>query len=108
VDICIGDHHHLSQRVEIAEDCIQMLLLLCCSVKEGDIPEKTEDPGYLAFTRVPDDLSDSNQGGESLPPAKKARGDPSVKPATRLRSHTRCTWKGKASQYWNEDTTVGI
>jgi hypothetical protein len=88
-----------------------MLLLLCCSVKEGDIPEKTEDSGpdaYLAFTREPDDLSDSNQGGESLPPAKKARGDPSVKPASRLRSHNRCTLKGKASQRWNEDATVGI
>ena len=40
--------------------------------------QKTEDPGpdaYLAFTREPDDSSDSDQSGESLPPAKKARGD---------------------------------
>ena len=92
VDICIGGHHHLSQRVETAVDCIQLLLLLCCSVKEGDIPVKEEDPGpdaYLTSTREePDDASDSDQGGESLPPAKKTRCDPSSKPATRLRSHS--------------------
>jgi len=40
--------------VEIAEDCIQMLLLLCCSVKEGDIPEKRKrilDPMLTSLSR---------------------------------------------------------
>jgi hypothetical protein len=92
VDICVGGHHHLSQRVESAEECIQMLLLLCCSVKEGDIPEETKDldpDAYLASTREHDDASDADQGGESLPPTEKARGgDSSAKPAISLRSHT--------------------
>jgi len=96
VDICIGVSSSL---IAAGGNCrglhpdAPVAVLLCEGRRHSR--EKEEDPGpdaYLAFTREePDDLSDPNQGGESLPPAKKARGDPSVKPASRLRSHNRCT-----------------
>ena len=77
IDICVNGHHHLSQRVDTPEECIQMLLLLCCNVTEEDIPanEQVADD-YLAST-VNDDNDDNDIGGSgknSKHPAKKVPG----------------------------------
>ena len=75
IDICVDGHHHLSQRVDSSEECIQMLLLLCCRVTVEDIPaNQPVADDYLTSTVNNDDENDENDIGEtSKRPAKQAR-----------------------------------
>ena len=74
IDICVDGHHHLSQRVDSPEECIQMLLLLCCRVTVEDIPaNQPVADDYLTSTVNNDDENDENDIGEtSKRPAKQA------------------------------------
>ena len=62
IDICVNDHHHSSQGVDTPEECIQMLLLLCCSVTEEDIPanEQVADDYLTSTVNVENYENDEN------------------------------------------------
>jgi hypothetical protein len=78
IDICVDGHHHLSQRVDTPEECIQMLLLLCCRVTVEDIPANQQVADDYLTSTVNDDENDENDiggsGKSSKRPAKQVRG----------------------------------
>ena len=77
IDICVNGHHHLSQRVDTPEECIQMLLLLCCSVTEEDIPANEQVADDYLTSTVNDDNEENDIGGSgksSKHTAKEVRG----------------------------------
>jgi hypothetical protein len=63
IDICIDGHHNLSQRVDTPEECIQMLLLLCCSVTTEDIPTNQQVADDYLTSTVNDDEDDEGDIG---------------------------------------------
>ena len=101
IDICVNGHHYLSQRVHTPEECIQMLLLLCCRVTQEDILATEQvTGGYL--TSVNDDKNNENDvggSGKSLKhPSKQVQG------SVKLSQTSNPTSSSYASNKENEGT----